>query len=161
MHTGPLSPSSITNSVTAGEANWANPGNAVGSDNAKATALLSGMQQQTGKLQAWNPNPTDIADSDTVAQVAVNVEKSAGSLAGSPVDLRASLYVGGVLQADNQAAAGVWPTSDTVNTYVFAVNLTGAQVKASDFGFMLSAKASGSRFTNGVNVDNITFEFDY
>jgi len=162
MRSGPYSPQSANESRQAGESVWQNPNNILASDNTRAQAMLMYPgSQQSGKLNAMNPGSTEIPDAAAVTQVLVNVERSAGNSGGSPKDLRASLIIGGVLQADNQAKAAVWPTSDSVVTYTFNVSLTGAQVKAADFGFSLSAITAGAKYQNVVRVDSVTFEFEY
>lgn len=163
MHCGPFSPASVVDARNMGEAQWYPAADAINSDDQRAQAFVSFPGSQwTGKIKATGPNPAVIGDADTVTQVTVNVERKARNSGGNPVDFRASLYVGGVLQADNQAdAVNAWPTTDTVKSYTFAVNLTGAQVKAADFGFALAAVTTGAKYTNLLSIDSITFEFEY
>lgn len=161
MHVGPLPPGSVSSIPSLGAQGWDTPSNAIGSDNVKTQAMvLYPGSRQTQILQAVNPNPADLADDAAVTKVTVNVERSANNSGGSPKDAIAKLYVGGILQSDDQSNTNTWTTSDTVVSYVFAVNLTGAQVKSSDFGFGLAVGSSGAKYHNVVKVDSITFEFD-
>lgn len=131
-----------TNCLTGGDAAWATDGAAGGvtTHYLQATAL-------TGAALA------SVGDTDTVSQVQISVirQKQGPGLTSGILDNRACLIVDGtVVTANNQKNLSAWSNTSETITYTFSgLSLTGAQLKASNFGFALAADTN---WTAGGNV---------
>lgn len=85
------------------------------------------------------PDFSVIPDSANVSDIILRVEKHANKLDMS-FDDEIVLVVDGTIQTDNQKLLTAWPLSDTVFIYHFYVTLTGAQIKAVNFGAAISVQ---------------------
>lgn len=141
---------------------WLNPANAQASDNlyASTSPFGTGGGRLMRRLAATSVSGfSDIADDAVVSQILVEVERVANDgVSGGALDNEAALIVGGVVQDDNQSQVGHWPLVEGYASYAFAVNLTGAQVKAADFGFALGAVEIS---VGTAQVDHIRFTATY
>jgi hypothetical protein len=157
---GPSNASSFSSDAANGGTKvWSSPERAESSDDSKARASAGASTGVSEYLKALSiADFSEIPDTAIVPQVVVEVEKSSPGNAG---DSEAKLVVAGVVQTDNQAESAFfpWPASDAYSTYTFTVDLTGAQAKAADFGFVFAA----SLFQEFINafVDHIRFTASY
>jgi hypothetical protein len=141
---------------------WTNPGNVVASDNAKATATLSGSALSQN-LDATNFGFAIPAGS-TIDGVTVRIERMASS-SSSIRDYDVRLLKGGSVSGDDKASSSNWPTSDSNATYgdsddLWGTTLTSADVNSSSFGVTLKARnVSGSSRTASVDRIEVTVNY--
>lgn len=161
--TGPANFATFSSDNAVGTVAWTNASNAQTSNNSRAqAAALSGLEQVSQYLKCLNASTdlSDIPDDDVVTAIQIRIERHrTGGGTTTVSDNAVRLVVGGVVQSDNQAQEGTWPNgTDGAVTYDFeGLALTGAQVKASDFGVVLAAGLKTTVF-DGVqaNVDQIS-----
>lgn len=163
---GPKSPGTVEDNAGTGSSSWATPANAKASDNAYAeVAMASG---ESHYLKATNMG-FSIPELATIAGIAVTVERSKSSADPNVcgfLDSRASLLKAGVVQAINKASGSGWTTVDTISSYgsggdLWGTTWTPAQLNASNFGFVLAVKATGTTKINTARVDAITVTVYY
>jgi len=155
-------PSTVENNTSAGEAAWTNPASAASSDNSYAT-LTSTIPAASQYLLAKKLGFA-IPVGATIIGIMASVERKASKESGSfhVSDLEARIVKGGLIGTTNRAAAGWWPTSDTVRIYgaaddLWGETLTPSDVNAEGFGFALRAEviAAGS-VTASVDAIKVT-----
>ena len=142
-----------------GSRDWTNPGNILASDDSKATVSNMDDGEITYQLKALAPQGAGaIADGDTVTEVQITAEVNSAQNTATryTLDEMAKLIVGGTVTGSDQKSATKWPTTDTTRTYTFSsLSLTGAQFKATDFGFALQAKVTNDGAIFNIRVDQI------
>jgi hypothetical protein len=148
---GPFSFTSFSNDASVGDKAWITPGNTFDDDGffSVCSALPGGQSSNRHKSLAIS-GAEAIPDAANVSEITISVRRFAAG--GSANDTDAILVVGGVVQADNQKAL-TWPSSEESIVYTFAVSLTGAQVKAADFGFVFRGENAGG--TPSLVIDSI------
>lgn len=140
---------------------WNNPANAQADDDAVADTGVMGIAANSEYLKGLNPGFPGVPNTADVTEVRVRVRRHESLGAGTLEDQEAKLVVGGVVQVDNQAKVGGWPLAEEETVYTLAVALTGAQIRAADFGFVLSGvETTGVGAVTG-NVDSMTIEADW
>lgn len=151
MQVGPVNFASAVNDTSVGGSlAWSLPANALLTEGGFQVYATSGSAR-TNRLRLTDASAGlgGIGDEDSVTEIVIGV-KRVPSFA-TVHDIEAKLVLAGAVQSDNQAKPGPWVASETEEEYTFAVAFTGAQVKASDFGFVLSAGSTGGSFTVHVN----------
>lgn len=143
---GPNSPGTLANDATVGTIAWTNPGNAAASDNVYATSSSSGAFT-TNYLKATNFG-FSIPVGATIDGILVEVEKS-GNGTTTKFDNSLKLVKGGVIGGTDKTTVDTWPLSDTYvssgsSSDLWGETWTAADINASDFGFSISAKNTGS-----------------
>lgn len=141
MVLGPFNLTVIDSYDAVGTPAWGNPGNAAVDDSNYAEASCSN-NQVTQYLRARRLSGINIDDEAIITSITVRVRK--GMPAQTGVDEHARLIVGDVVQDDNQAdTATNWTTFSGTDyaSYTFVGEWTGAQLKASGFGFAIAARA--------------------
>lgn len=174
--TGAVSGSSATN-VSAAGVNWSNPTNCFASDDARATAALTGSGGGT-KTNYLSVNFSALAGlipvGATIDGVFAEVEKSVTSTSGNPVDGSVILSkdgttagpVGGNISND-KASATVWSTTDTYASYGGPndtwgfTSLTRADVIAGTFAFMISGFKTPGETSTTVRIDHVRITVYY
>jgi hypothetical protein len=142
-------PGTLADDASIGSTAWSSPGNAGAADSAYATATSSGSTP-THYLKGTNFGfavPTD--GTETIVGVLLEVFCKADA-AATAHDVR--MVVGGSVVGNNQAttaglstgAGGTLSYGGTNSLAAWGVAPTPAQVNATDFGFVFSAKAPGS-----------------
>ena len=154
---GPSGGSTATNSASH-RPDWSNPGNALVSDNARATVSLSAGGSSSEDLTATGFG-FSIPSTATVVGVEVAVERrrTGGNTEDTSVRL---VTASGPVGADKADTGTNWPTTDTVKTYggaadAWSAGLTPADVNGSGFGVRLSAENDGLLSSSTAEVDDV------
>ena len=160
-------PTSCVNDASIGTVNWTNPGNALSSNGAYATAGVAGGGTTTRYLQcigygfALPPNAT-------INGITVSVERrSSSAAAGGSQDAAVRIVQGGAIGADDRSTTTVYTTADVTEAHGGATDLwglawTSGDINASDFGAAIAAKknsAGGGTHTLSVDVISITVDY--
>lgn len=155
-------PTAATNSGV-GSVDWTNPSNALTDDSTYAS-VVTGTGNQSYYLWLTNPNPTEIGDSDTIDAIRIRMRRDA-STNNRVEDYEIRIIVAGVVSGDNKAdTVTKWGVVSTTITYgdlasdVWSLTLTGADVKASNFGFAVSIEGAGGA-EGRVEFVDVTFEY--
>jgi uncharacterized repeat protein (TIGR01451 family) len=154
---GPNNGGAFANDNTVGTIDWSNPSSANISDNSYATASL-GSSEVTHYLKATGFG-FNISAGATINGIEVLVERN-GDNGGKISDNSVRLVKNGTIGGDEKSAAGTWPASDGNITYggsndLWGLNWTYSDINSVNFGFVISAKATGSR-TASVDCIRIT-----
>lgn len=154
---GPNSPGAVFNDPSFGIPPWTNPGNAVASDDAYATASPGGLSTQY--LEATNFG-FNIPPPAVIEGIEVAIEKR--SALGTIFDSRVRIIKGGFAGTDDHSDANLWPNVDTVVTYggpsdLWGETWTSTDINANDFGVAISATDS----IDSAIVDHITIKVYY
>lgn len=141
---GPNNGSTFVGDSTVGTVDWTSPELAQLSDDQWAYAYLS-SGQSSYYLKATGFGFT-IPTGSTINGIVVEVERSRGGLGQDAWDNSVKIVKGNTIQGNEKANSTEWPTSDTYITYGGSTDLWGltwtvAQINASDFGFVISAKS--------------------
>lgn len=155
---GPNSPSTVVSDASAGGAvSWANPGNAVASDDSRAVAagLISNYSEYLKATGFGFAIPTG----STILGITVEVEKRYSSV--GPNDRHRRLVKAGIVQATDGGSVA-WTASDAYATYGGPADLwgdtwTAADVNDSGFGFALSVQGA----TGTAEVDHVRISVTY
>lgn len=148
-----------------GGVTWSNPSNAASSDDSDTTSALS-SSGKTWWLQSTSYG-FSIPTGAVVKGVLVEVERSASG-AGNVVDNEVGLMIDGASSGDNLADTMTsYPGADAYASYGGATDLWGhleitpAEVNASDFGFIFAGEETGVASAT-VSVDHVrmTIYFD-
>jgi MSHA biogenesis protein MshQ len=153
--------------VTAGGAGaaWANPGNAVSSNNAYATVGLDGATSEPLRCLGY---AFSVPLTATVVGIEVFIERRSSSTNnGGSRDASVLLVKGGAATGANGATATTYQTADQVEGHGAANDLWGTtwtplEVNAANFGAQLSAtKPSGAGPPQTISVDHISITVHY
>jgi hypothetical protein len=148
---GPLSGSTFSDDNSIGHFPFSIPSNAVASDNSRssANALLILLNGNTHYLKVTGFG-FSIPALATVTGIRVEVEKSAWdiSILATVRDNEIRLVKGGSVVGDNKANSSSWTVSDNYNVYGDTTDdwdesWTPAEINASDFGVVFSARIAG------------------
>jgi hypothetical protein len=154
MPTQTLRPSTIADAGTGGTLSWANPGNAVTSNNGYATVSFSGGEATSNWLYLSNFGFTIPSDATNVIANLFIERKADVALR---VELDPYILLDGAVQADSYGASGFFTTSDVVETH-FPLDLsayTPAQINSSGFGVAFRLE-----FHNDFNADDVVASVD-
>lgn len=162
--TGWLSFSSAASfsSGSGGTDSWTSPGNALASDDSKASCpTLNGTSSHT--LKAQGLATTGVPSTATIRGVEVRFERS--KTAGSPVDSIVQLLVSGSGTGDNKSAGAAWPAADAYAYYggdgdLWGLNLTASDINAATFGFQIAASGA-TQFATTLQVDHMQMRIFY
>lgn len=156
---GPFNFGGTSTVAGTGSRDWTNSGNILASDDSKATVSNMDDTEITYELRALAPQGAGaIADGDTVTEVQITAEVNSAQNTATryTLDYMAKLVVGGSVTGSDQKSATKWPTTDTQRTFTFSgLSLTGAQFKASDFGFAYQAQVTNDGALFNIRVDQI------
>lgn len=162
--TGPLQFENFSDDSAVGTETWSSPENCATSDDSRATVSLTETQSHylKGLFCDWAEPPDD---ADTIDGIEIKVERSTDGGGGVIVDTIARLVKGGSVVGDNKVIGLAWTGTDTVDTYGGAADLwgttwTAAEVKASDFGFVISVQENLG-LTTVARIDLITAKLYY
>lgn len=165
---GPIIPSTVSDSNAVGNKTWSNPSSAKNSNNNYATVKLTSSSDQTHYLKTSNVG-FSIPAGSTINGIQVSIERKQacdeGGCSSTVTDTIVKLVKGGTVVGNNKASATSWPTSDTVASYGSTSDLWGttwsvSEINNSGFGVVLSAERSsgGDRI---LSVDNMTITVTY
>ncbi|MBI3927281.1 MAG: tail fiber domain-containing protein [Armatimonadetes bacterium] len=152
-------PGTGANDAAYGSIAWSNPENILASDNSRASMTASGTTA-SNYLKASNFG-LSIPDGATILSLTVGIEVLRnGGTTGHIVDDTVKLAIGGSVVGNNLAVGSNWPTSDTLRLYggalsTWGVSPTPAELNASDFGVVLSARGQAAGHDRVANVDRI------
>jgi len=154
--TGPFLFTTGADDAAVGTLAWTTPENALADDSSNAIGPAN--TGTTHYLKVTGPTGvSSLPDSASITQIRVDIERRDIARTSASRDSEVKLVVGGSVQSDNQGElVATWPSSMGVRTYTFAVSLTGAQFKASDFGVVLSALIFNSVQVDYIRVKDIT-----
>lgn len=164
---------SITDDQTAPDmidfTEWSNPGNAQTQNDTDATnpVTVAFPDNASSYLKALNYGDfSSIADGATIDLVTVYIRRKLTASGAQTVnDHVVKLVKGGTVSGNNKADLVTdYTDSYSIITYSYTpaqwgVTLTGADVKATDFGCVFSCKVT--EFCSGVSVDHIYMEITY
>ena len=148
---GPLSGSVFSDDNSIGDFSFSSPGNAVSSDNSRssASALLTLLNGNTHYLKVTGFG-ISIPLLATVTGIKVEIEKSAIGINvfATVKDNEIKLVKGNVPVGDNKALSSSWNGTEDYDSYgdttdTWGTTWTPAEVNASDFGVVVSAKIAG------------------
>jgi len=159
--TATASPSSCASVAFGGDVSWANPGNAVSSNNQYATASVGGGGT-TNQLRCSGYGFA-IPATAVITSITVNIERDVSG--GNFVDLSVQLLKGGVLQNTNNAdTSTTYPNSDGVATYggdLWGGAWSAVDINAANFGVAFAAERVGGNNSRTVSVDHIQVVVTY
>lgn len=146
--TGYRSPSAVADDATAGTNAWSNAGNAAASDNAYATATLSGQTSTTRRLRATGFG-LSVPAGATINGIEVQYESkriAVGAVREHSVRL---LKAGTVAGTDATTTTVTIGASDTYRarggpSALWGTTWTAEEVNASDFGFVVQFRQDGT-----------------
>ena len=146
--------------VGIGTVNWANPTQAISSNNSYATASVDGTT--TRYLQCTGYNFV-IPTGATINGITVNVERRSSSVAnGGSRDAAMRVVKAGVIGTTDRSTATIYTTADVIEAHGGATDLWGttwtpAQINAANFGAAFAAtKASAAGAAHSVSVDHVS-----
>ncbi|GAB5539966.1 MAG: hypothetical protein Salg2KO_20690 [Salibacteraceae bacterium] len=144
---------------------WNSPGNAIGSDNARATAsaIILGDKSYLMKLKDFR---FTIPAGATVCGVQVHIEGSASGLLHNVHDEVIQLVVDDTADGDDLAIGSTWPTSDAVMDFgdtneTWSIALNPALVNDSNFGVSISVDLSGISVLPTARIDHVELSVFY
>lgn len=160
---GPNSPSTTSNDTTVGTVNFSSLSNATASDDARATASLAGSAvSRYLKAQSFG---FSIPNGSTINGITVQVERRASS-DGAISDNSIRIVKGGTIGSTNKASAAYWATGEAIVSYGGASDLwgetwTAADINASTFGVVVSAKRDSGGGNRTAEIDHVKITVDY
>lgn len=165
---GPRSGGTFASDAGVGTVAWTSPGNAVASDDSRATAALTAVGTvQSHYLKCTNFGFSAIPDGATVDGIEVVVEASATSTSGTPQFLRVRLVKGGVISSSTALDnTNTVTTTDASYTSGGPTNLGGetwaaTDIKSSGFGVAVSMRKTGIKTSTTVRIDHVTLKVYY
>lgn len=162
---GPNSGSTFVDDSGVGSVTWSNPGRAVASDNSRAEAILStGNISHYLKATGFGFN---IPTNATIVGIEFKIERQ-GNQNPNGVhieDNSIKLVKGGTIQGDDKFVTNAWSGMDSIRTYgsnsdLWGLTWTPADINASDFGGVCSAKIDGTG-THTAEIDHMTLTVFY
>lgn len=143
---GPNNPASGTDDASFGDVEWINPGNVLSSDNSRAEAGLSVVEQNSHYLVATDFG-FSITAGATIDGIVVEIEKSRSDTLDDIADGRVRIVKGGAIGATDRAAAGQWDTTDAYTTYGSSTDKWGetwtdTDTNATNFGAAITATST-------------------
>lgn len=158
---GPNNGSAFADDATVGTVAFGTLPNAVGSDDAYATATLL-LGQVSHYLKATGFTFLIPADA-LIDGIIVEVERSA-TLALALQDSSVKLVKGGIIGGTDKAALGNWPASDAYASYgspsdLWGQSWTPADINAATFGVAIAAVAG--LLGAGVQIDHVRITVHY
>ncbi|MFT3675533.1 MAG: T9SS type A sorting domain-containing protein [Chitinophagaceae bacterium] len=162
-----LSGSSFVNNTGVGSFAWASPGDAVSSNNVRASAgiLLGVWSSANSNYLVATGFGFSIPSYASVCGIQVMVEKSAGGLGvgSSIIDNGVYLVKAGAVAGTNQASGSSWSATDGTSTYgsggaLWGTTWTAAEVNAGNFGVAVSARLRTGivSLTQHAQIDHIS-----
>ena len=148
---GPLSGTTFTDDNSVGDFSFSSPGNAIASDNSRssASALLTLLNGDTHYLKVTGFG-FSIPSLASITGIKVEIEKSATgiNIFATVKDNEVRLLKGGAPAGDNKAINSSWNGSDDYDSYgdttdAWGTTWSSAEINASDFGVVFSAKIAG------------------
>ncbi|MFH1608868.1 MAG: hypothetical protein ABH951_02530, partial [Patescibacteria group bacterium] len=157
---GPNNGGTFTNDATIGTLAWTNPFNAQTLNGVYATAALT-TGTTTQYLKATNFGFAIPAGS-VINGIQVSITRD-GAVGNKIKDSSLKLVKGGVIGGTDHSAGASWANGDTLVTYgstsdLWGLTWTSADINSSNFGFVISATATGSRTAT---IDNINITVTY
>lgn len=159
--TGLTYPTVAANNTDIGTVAWSNVNNALADDANNASCAPGAAVSNYLLLTGFDFSA--LGDSDTINAIQATAIRSSNSN-NRISDNSIRLFVAGVASGDNKAAAGGWPSAEASPTYgdltsdSWGLTLTGADVKASNFGIAIAI--NGNAGWQGF-VDTIALNLDY
>lgn len=163
---GPRSGGTFADDATVGLKAWTNPGDALSSNDVRATAQLDATNIDTHLLKVTNFGFSIPGDA-TITGIVLAVERRDGiqSIAHGVEDMDVRLYKAGALVGTDKAVAGNWPeTTDETVSYGSSSDLWGttwtpAEINAVGFGAGVAAqRTQGSPLPE---IDHVTITVYY
>lgn len=167
LTSGPLNPANAVDSNAIGTITWSNASNIKVSDNAKATANLSGTNI-THYIKASGFGFV-IPAGATILGIKVDIERSrTGGTTGEAKDTIVKIIRSdGTLGSANKADTSTnWPTSDTVSSYgntsdLWSENWSPSDINSANFGVAIAVTGSSGSTNRVANVDNVQITITY
>ena len=165
---GPSNGSTFANvSSGTGSYAWTNTSNAQTSNGIYATSTITSNGFDTEYLEATGFN-FDIPAGATINGIQVRVDRNqycTGTCTSSVTDYSVKLVQGGTIVGNEEASTTSWTTTETTADYggsadMWGVAWTPAQINASNFGFVFSAKRN-SGGTRTAEVDYMAMTVYY
>lgn len=165
---GPITFSAGSDDAGVGTFAWASTSNVTADDGSYAAASnLSAATSHYLFAQNVSSGLSAIPDGANVTNVELIIERSQSGFGADVTDSTVKMIVAGSVSGDNKAAAGAWPGSDTQKSYSYAPGaggwnvgtLTGAQVKATNWGFALSVALGDFSITGNVDYMSATVTY--
>lgn len=158
---GPNSPDTCSDDATVGTITWVNPGDAISSNDFRATAALVNSTSHYLKAVDFD---FAIPSGATIKGIVVEIER-AKQFSGVVVDSNVRIVKGGAIGSTNKASGTSWPVlgSEAYATYGSSSDLWGetwtdTDINATDFGAVIAAVASG---TATANIDHVRITVHY
>lgn len=160
-----LNPTACANDNSVGTVNWTNPGNALTSNDARATASVDGT---TTRYLLCDGYGFAIPAGATITGIIVNLERRSSSTGnGGSNDSSVRMVKGGVIVGNNGATTTDWPTTEAVEAHGGSADLWGttwtpAEINAADFGVAVSAtkpNSGGAAHTVSIDLVQITVHY--
>jgi hypothetical protein len=150
-------PGTTADDNAVGTVAWSNTGNVTASDDTYATAALSNTNTTSHYLKLTNFGFT-IPATATITGVLLQIERSVDATTISIQDNIVKLVKGGTVVGSNKSTAEDWTTTDIDVAYggqddLWGTTLTYADVNASNFGVVISAKRTAGTGTSTAQID--------
>ncbi|HEV2610300.1 MAG TPA: DUF6701 domain-containing protein [Noviherbaspirillum sp.] len=158
------SPTNCVNATGVGIRAWTNAGNALASDNVRATVSVN--DNEISNYLGCVGYGFNIPANATITGIRVNIERSSNNDA-TQRDFSVRLVKAGAVTGGDRATTTVYTTTDTYEAHGSATDLwgttwTAAEINSALFGAALSARkvGTGGNFRD-IYVDHIQIEVDY
>lgn len=156
---GPNSGGTFVDDASIGTITWSNPGNAVASDNAYATAVLA-TSDVSHYLKATNFGFSIPTNDMIVTGILVEIERS-GVGTADVQDSQLKIVKAGNIGGSQMRSSTAWPTTDTIAAYggngeLWGLLWTPDDINAANFGVALAATDAAGANTAQVDQIRIT-----
>ncbi len=158
-------PTTCVNDASFGTFAWTNPGNALTSNDIRATSAVVG-QASTNYLKCTGYGFT-IPPGAGINSIIVDVERSTSTTgAGGSRDSAVRVVQGGVIGAVDQSTASAYQTADVIDphgatTPLWGLTWTFADINAPDFGAAFAAQKNNPAQTHTLSADMVRITVDY
>jgi hypothetical protein len=148
-----------------GSQTWSNPGYVITSDNNRASANMNTANIISHYLKTTGFG-FDIPTGRTILGIVAEVERSESGTTLRVSDNSVKLVKGGVISGDDKSTGIDWPSADEYITYGGSSDLWGqtwtpADINASNFGFVISAKKDSSTNSRSAQINYIRITVYY
>jgi hypothetical protein len=159
-------PTTGENNTGVGSIAWSSPGNALTSNNGRATLTVSSTTASNYLfVTGYGFN---IPAHATITGVEAQIERvRTGGTSGEVRDSTVRLVKGGSVVGSNLGATGTnWPTSELIATYGGVANMwgttwTSADINASNFGIAISVAGAAVGANRIANIDHVVVNVYY
>lgn len=160
------SPTTCTNDTTVGTIAWTNQGNAISSNDSRASANMP-KSTTSNYLKCVGFDFSTVPEGATITGITVDVERNVGDSTSRVMDAYVRMIKAGTIStAYNGATTTTYGTSDLTESHggttnLWATSWTRTDVTDANFGVAFAAKNTSSKSSHTANVDYVKIRVDY